>query len=152
MSCNGVWRERKPTRCNNQMFIINFCLNMFRALLCPSSGKQKLCVTACDILRWFCWMWLVVVVWRCVVGCEHCEGYCSTQAVMGCYWNVLSRYRLCQCGLELGFGQILFFYWKWKWLFGPYARRSPCYQLRTPLSVSQKYMWSSVWQIQVFWE
>ena len=23
-------------------------------------------------------MWLVVVVGRCVVGCEHCEGYCST--------------------------------------------------------------------------
>jgi len=25
-----------------------------------------------------CWMWLVVVVGRCVVGCEHCEDYCST--------------------------------------------------------------------------
>jgi hypothetical protein len=34
-----VWRERKPTRCNNQMFIINFCLNMFRSSLCPSSGE-----------------------------------------------------------------------------------------------------------------
>jgi len=22
-------------------------------------------------------MWLVAVVDRCVVGCEHCEGYCS---------------------------------------------------------------------------
>ena len=22
-------------------------------------------------------MWLVAVVGRCVVGCEHCEGYCS---------------------------------------------------------------------------
>jgi len=38
-----VWRERKPTRCNDQMFIINFCLNMFQASLCPSSGEQRSC-------------------------------------------------------------------------------------------------------------
>ena len=38
-----VWRERKLTRCNNQMFIINFCLNVFRAPLCPSSGEQRPC-------------------------------------------------------------------------------------------------------------
>ena len=38
-----VWRERKPTRCNNQMFIINFCLNMFQASLCPSS---------CVLMHW----------------------------------------------------------------------------------------------------
>jgi hypothetical protein len=60
-----VWRERKPTRCNNQMFIINFCLNMFRATLCPSSGEQWPCVTAYGVLRWFCWMWLVAVVGCC---------------------------------------------------------------------------------------
>ena len=34
-----VKRERKPTRCNSQMFIIN----MFRASLCPSSGEQDVC-------------------------------------------------------------------------------------------------------------
>jgi len=73
-----MWRDRKPTRCNNQMFIINFSLNMFRASLCPSSGEQRPCVTAYGVLRWFCWMWLVAVVGCCVVGCEHCEGYCST--------------------------------------------------------------------------
>jgi len=67
-----VWRERKPTRCNNQMFIINFCHNMFQASLCPSSGEQRPCVTACGVLRWFCWMWLVAVVGHCVVGCEQC--------------------------------------------------------------------------------
>jgi len=32
------------------MFIINFCLNMFRASLCPSSGEQRPCVTAYGIL------------------------------------------------------------------------------------------------------
>ena len=68
-----LWRERKPTRCNNHMFIINFCLNMFRASLCPSSGEQRPCVTACGVLRWFCWMWLVAVVGRCVIGCEYCQ-------------------------------------------------------------------------------
>ena len=36
-------KREKPTRCNNQMFIINFCLNMFRASLCPSSGEQRPC-------------------------------------------------------------------------------------------------------------
>ena len=48
-------------------------LNMFRASLCPSSGEQRPCVTACGVLRWFCWMWLVAVVGRCVLGCEHCR-------------------------------------------------------------------------------
>jgi glycerol-3-phosphate acyltransferase PlsY len=28
-------------------------------------------VTAFGVLFWFCWMWLVAVVGRCVVGCEH---------------------------------------------------------------------------------
>ena len=33
-------------------------------------------VTAFGVF-WFCWMCLVAVVGRCVVGCEHCEGFCS---------------------------------------------------------------------------
>jgi len=65
-------------------------LNMFWTSLCPSSGEQdmllhyahlqenKTCVTARGVLRWFCWMWLVAVVGRCVVGCKHCEGYSRT--------------------------------------------------------------------------
>jgi len=36
--------------------------------------ENKTCVTARGVLRWFCWMWLVAVVGRCVVGCEQCEG------------------------------------------------------------------------------
>jgi len=44
-------RETKPTRCNNQMFIMNICLNMFRASLCQSSGEQDVCYcTWCDTL------------------------------------------------------------------------------------------------------
>ena len=34
-------KREKPTRCNNWMFIIKFCLNMFRASLCLSSGERK---------------------------------------------------------------------------------------------------------------
>jgi hypothetical protein len=34
-------------------------------------------VTAYGVLRWFCWMRLVVVVGRCVVECEQYEGFCS---------------------------------------------------------------------------
>jgi hypothetical protein len=35
-------------------------------------------VTAFGVLVWFCWMWLVAVVGRCLVGCEHHEGFCLT--------------------------------------------------------------------------
>jgi len=35
-------------------------------------------VTAFGVLFWFCWVWFVAVVGRCLVGCEHYEGFCST--------------------------------------------------------------------------
>ena len=40
--------------------------------------EKKGPVTAFGALLWFCWMWLVAVVGRCVVGCDHYEGFCST--------------------------------------------------------------------------
>ena len=30
-------------------------------------------VNAFGVMFWFCWMWLVAVVGRCVVGCEQCS-------------------------------------------------------------------------------
>ena len=30
-------------------------------------------VTAYGVLPWFCWMWLVAVMGRCVAGCKHCS-------------------------------------------------------------------------------
>ena len=54
------YEERRPTRCNNQMFIINFCFNMFRASLCPSSGEQR---------HRYC-IWCVVLVLLDVVGSD----------------------------------------------------------------------------------
>ena len=61
------------------MFIINYCLNMFRTSLCPSSGEQRLCYCIWYILVWFFSMWLVAVVGRCLVGCEHYEVFCSVE-------------------------------------------------------------------------
>jgi len=52
-------------------------LNMFRASYAHLQ-ETKTYVTARGVLRWFCWMWLVAAVGRCVVRCEHCECYCST--------------------------------------------------------------------------
>jgi len=49
------------------MFIINTfstCFGHHYAHL----QKNKTCVTARGVLRWFCWMWLVALVARCVVG------------------------------------------------------------------------------------
>ena len=40
--------------------------------------ENKVPVTAFGVLFWFCWMWLVAVVGRCLVGCEQCDGFFST--------------------------------------------------------------------------
>ena len=37
--------------------------------------ENKVPVTAFGVLFWFCWLWLVAAVGRCVVGCEHCSHY-----------------------------------------------------------------------------
>jgi hypothetical protein len=36
-------------------------------------------VTEFGVLLWFCWIWLVAEVGRCLVGSEHCEGNCSSR-------------------------------------------------------------------------
>ena len=59
---NEVSRERKPTRCNNQTFIINFSLNMFRTSLCPSPGEQRPC---------YCiWCTALLLLWRLLFDCR----------------------------------------------------------------------------------
>jgi len=79
-------RERETTNKIQQSDVCyQHCLNMFRASLCSSSGEQRPCVTTCGVLRWFCWMWLVAVVGRCVVGCEQCEGRTVTFTVLAPY-------------------------------------------------------------------
>ena len=68
----SVKREKKPTRYDNQMFIIttvSTCFGHHYVHLKENKGP----VTAFGVLFWFCWMWLVAVVGRCVVGCEQCS-------------------------------------------------------------------------------
>ena len=36
--------------------------------------EKKRPVTAFGVLFWFCWMWLVAVVGRCLARCENYEG------------------------------------------------------------------------------
>ena len=55
-----------------QLFIINYCLNMFRASLCPSSGKQRPC---------YC-IWCVVLVLLDVVGSSCGALHCRMRAVL----------------------------------------------------------------------
>ena len=55
-------------------------------------------VTAFGVLLWFCWMWLVAVVGRCVVGCERCSKHVETEVnnkhliVASCWSSLFIRY------------------------------------------------------------
>jgi len=85
-----VKREKKPTRCNNQTFIINFCLNMFWASLCPSSREQRPC---------YC-IWCTAVVLLDVVGSGCGALRCSARILQcsapmqqsGVYYQLLSQH------------------------------------------------------------
>jgi hypothetical protein len=46
---------------------VSTCFGQYYAHLREIKGP----VTAFGVLFWFCWLWLVAVVGRCVVGCEH---------------------------------------------------------------------------------
>ena len=53
--------------------------------------EKKGSVTPFGVLFWFCWMWLVAVVGRCLVGCEHCEGFCSVSTCFGHHYAHLQE-------------------------------------------------------------
>jgi len=44
-------------------------------------------ITAFGVQFWFCWMWLVAVVGRCLAGCDHYEGFCSTTEQKPSKWS-----------------------------------------------------------------
>ena len=74
---NSLKRERE-----NQQDVTIRCLLSTSVSTCFGHQyvhlqENKDRVTAYAVLRWFCWMWLVAVVGRCVVGCEHCEVFTS---------------------------------------------------------------------------
>ena len=63
--------------------------------------ETKTCVTARGVLRWLCWVWLVAAVGSCVVGCEHCEGYCSnSRTVTYCWVWLVAVVGCCVVGCE----------------------------------------------------
>ena len=51
---------------------VSTCFEHHYAQLQENKGP----VIAFGVLFWFCWMWLVAVVGRCVVGCEHSVSTC----------------------------------------------------------------------------
>ena len=86
-------REEKPTRCHWIVYCTYNMLNMFRALLCPSSGDRD-CV--CYYLLW-CAMPCLLVVGGQVQGnrlCVRDEGCCSSNIPhserIACYLHLTS--------------------------------------------------------------
>jgi len=69
ISVNHEVREKTNKMQQLDVYYQHF-LNMFWAYYAHLQ-KTKMCVTARSVLRWFCWMWLVAVVGRCIVGCSH---------------------------------------------------------------------------------
>jgi len=63
------------------MFIINFYLNMFRVLLCPSSGEQRPC---------YC-LWCTALVLLDVVGSGCGALRCRMRAVLASYNTICSN-------------------------------------------------------------
>ena len=72
-----LWSERENQHDATVRCLLSTLSQHVSGIIMPIFRRTRR-ITACGVLRWFCWMWLVAVVGRCVVGCEHCEGYCST--------------------------------------------------------------------------
>ena len=66
------------------MFIINFCLNMFQASLCTSSGEQRPCY----------YIWCVVLVLLDVVGSGCGALSCRMRTVLSYYIWLLAFFML----------------------------------------------------------
>jgi len=70
-------REQSVKREKNQQDATIRCLLSTSVSTCfghhyAHLQENKDHVSAYGVLHWFCWMWLVAVVGRCVVGCEQC--------------------------------------------------------------------------------
>ena len=61
-----------PIRCL-LLTSVSTCFGHHYAHLQENKGP----ISAFGVLFWFCWMWLVAVVGRCLAGCEHYEGFCA---------------------------------------------------------------------------
>jgi len=74
-----LWSERE----NQQDATVRCLLSIFSqhvsVIIMPIFRRTRR-ITACGVLRWFCWMWLVEVVGRCIVGA-------NTVKVTGCWFS-----------------------------------------------------------------
>ena len=79
--------EQRPCYCDNQMFIINFCLNMFRASFCPSSGEQRPC--CCNNQMFIINFCLMFWASLCPSSGEQRPCYCNNQII---YYQLVSQH------------------------------------------------------------
>ena len=64
-----LWSERENQQDATVRCLLSILSQHVSGIIMPQENKTY--VTACGVLHWFCWMWLVAVVGRCVVGCEQ---------------------------------------------------------------------------------
>jgi len=86
------------------MFIINFCLNMFRTSLCPYSGEQIHC---------YC-IWCVVLVLLVVVGsgCGALFRCLLLTSVSTCFGYHYAHFQQNKDPVT-AFGVLFWFFWLW---------------------------------------
>jgi hypothetical protein len=77
-TCSNFYKTRRPEKNMKRedqqdatirclLFSVSTCFGHHYAHLQKKRGP----VTAFGVLFWFCWMWLVAVVGRCLAGCEQ---------------------------------------------------------------------------------
>jgi len=67
----SVKREKNQQDATNRSFLLTSVSTCFGHRYAHLQ-ENKDHVTTFSVLLWFCWMWLVAVVGRCVVGCKQC--------------------------------------------------------------------------------
>ena len=67
-----LWWERENQQDATIRCLLSTLSQHVSGIIMHIIRRIRPCVTACGVLRWFWWMWLVAVVGRCVVGCEQC--------------------------------------------------------------------------------
>ena len=110
-----VWREKNQQDATIRYLLltsVSKCFGQHYAHLQENKGP----VTAFGVLFWFCWMWLVAVVGRCLVECEHYEGFWTeTNAVTFVSTCFGHHYAHLQENKDpvTAFGVLFWFCWMW---------------------------------------
>jgi len=69
----SVKREKKTNKMQTIRYLLLTSVSTCFGHHYSHLQKNKERVTAFGVLIWFCWMWLVAVVGRYLVGCEQCS-------------------------------------------------------------------------------